>query len=122
MTTTTAYGLTYIDEGMAGAIARYNEHLEILAALSRKILVDMGYDDSASVSPSDGDCFFVDGSGANDWASFTNELVIYLGGTWFNFALTDDDVWFVQANAGVSVDAQRKYDSSGGTGAKFVAL
>jgi hypothetical protein len=123
MSTTTAYGLAYIEEGQAGAIARYNETLEVLAALARKVLIDMGYDDSASVSsPSDGDCYFVDGAGSNDWSPFTNELVIYVGGTWFNYSLTDDEVWFVQSNNGVSVDGQRKYDSGGGAGAKFVSL
>jgi hypothetical protein len=114
---TTVYGLEELVGGQTGNATRYNDNLEVLACLTRKLLKDIGYTDSGdsgvTTGLADGDVFFVDGTGAGDWLGQDQNLAIRVNGGWKFATLTQDEVWFVQNDAGVSVDDQRKY--GGGT-------
>lgn len=114
---TEIYSVGQIIEGQAGNDVRYNESLEILAILANKVLVNRGYRDTDDITEAEGQMYYIDGSGLNDWVGEDDKLAIYVNGQWTFHPLPEHDCFLVLADGATTAGYPKleKVDNTGGS-------
>lgn len=99
---TTNLVLTELSLGQASKEITINENYWRLDALTQGILQDIGYSDSDDATTTEGYLYYVNGTGANDWAGHDGELAHYFNDSWHFYTLQTGMRFWVVADTGVA--------------------
>lgn len=96
MTTTPNLGMTKLVENQASAEVTVNDFLAVLDALVPQPTVeDRDVTNPTALTPSDGEVWYINGTGAGDWTGHDNELAIYSAG-WIFVSIREGMTMYVK--------------------------
>lgn len=118
MTTTPILGLTELAIAQAVPEVTVNENtrwLEFFAAGGG--ILDRDENDPSGLTPSDGDAYLIDGTGADDWTGHDDEIALYISTAW-EFKAPVEGMSLYVADEDVRIDYDgAAWNEVGGSGA-----